>query len=247
MYSEFILSEDLDMQKTIVGILLICLILLSGCKRTYRVDYSKRYKEQLTEQLGVWKVVNTYEHEFENNGIARGYTAKFWVVEYTDYRGNTCELIIRNDLDIYYLLWDYMESVLDKEFENRISDLDDGAISPYGYIDYYIDGEEKIISFSKDRVGDSKKVLEHIIIKDCSFDTLTNYKDLTIQLQVSFHDELTNETERILAVWNKLTETLEESKVSLRVTWTIPDSDERYTGYLHYDNGIIINWERLDR
>ena len=96
----------------------------------------------------------------------------------------------------------------------------------------------------------SKKVLDHIIIKECSFDTLTNYNDITVQFTLSYYDEYVNETERIIDIWNKLTETLEKSKVSLCLIWDVPDSDEyhpgyyeRYTGYLYYDNKININWD----
>ena len=235
------------MQKTIIGILLSCSILLSGCTRTYKVDYPQKYAKLLTEQLGDWKVVDSFERHFSGK-FSLPYNATFWEIEYTDYKGNARELTIRNDINIYVCLLDYTMDMLEKEYLDRISALDDEHISS-GLIDYYIGGEE-IAIYGKDGVKNSKKVLDHIIIKECGFDTLTNYNDITVQFTLSYYDEYVNETERIIDIWNKLTETLEKSKVSLCLIWDVPDSDEyhpcyyeRYTGYLYYDNKIIINWD----
>ena len=75
------------MQKTIIGILLSCSILLSGCTRTYKVDYPQKYAKLLTEQLGDWKVVDSFERHFSGK-FSLPYNATFWEIEYTDYKGN---------------------------------------------------------------------------------------------------------------------------------------------------------------
>ena len=101
------------MQKTIIGILLSCSILLSGCTRTYKVDYPQKYAKLLTEQLGDWKVVNSFERHFSSK-FSLPYNATFWKIEYTDYKGNARELTIRNDINIYVCLLDYTMDMLKK-------------------------------------------------------------------------------------------------------------------------------------